>query len=96
MPDSSRCPHPYAPCPFCPETQVRDEVEVPPALAAAAERYEKAKRDKETCPQCGERSLDWEEVDVGVGVIEGPAHCTIPTCGYDAEDTVRAMLGGGL
>src|SRR4029077_12630146 len=34
------------------------------------------------CPNC-QAELDWDEVDIGVGVQTGPAYC--PSCGYQED-----------
>jgi len=39
---------------------------------------------RKKCPNCG-NDLWWEEADVGVGIIRGPAHCDDPDCGYSEE-----------
>lgn len=41
-------------------------------------------REQKLCPNCG-NDLWWEEADVGVGVITGPAYCDNPACGYSEE-----------
>lgn len=37
------------------------------------------------CPDCKFDSLDWQEVDIGVGVMKGPAWCINPECGWGEE-----------
>jgi hypothetical protein len=39
--------------------------------------------NSETCPRCGE-ALEWDEADVGIGVIRGPAGC--PACHWIEAD----------
>lgn len=39
---------------------------------------------RRTCPNC-DNDLWWEEADVGVGIIYGPAHCDDPDCGYSED-----------
>lgn len=43
------------------------------------------RRLREPCPACGE-DLEWDEVDVGVGVITSPAWCCNPDCGYSEDN----------
>jgi len=38
----------------------------------------------EPCPDCGE-PLEWDEVDIGVGVICGPAYCSNPSCQFNTR-----------
>ena len=128
MPNSSRCPHSYAPCPFCPETQeplshfhyggswstwtlegsakrtlVRSvshswrqcervicegntDEEVRLILIARIPVNMVSLFAEELCPKCGEESLDWDEVDIGVGVQRGPVRCGNPECGWNASE----------
>jgi len=48
--------------------------------------------EEEKCPNCG-CELDYDEVDIGVGIQRGPARCTNQDCGYDASKAVDEMLG---
>lgn len=41
-------------------------------------------RTPEKCPNC-EEWLEWESVNVGVGIINGPAWCNNPDCGYNED-----------
>jgi hypothetical protein len=41
------------------------------------------------CPKCSEE-CNQDEVDVGVGVIYGPARC--PNCGWCEEDRYNELL----
>ena len=36
----------------------------------------------ELCPDCGGQ-LEWDEVDIGVGVQRGPSFCLDPECRYN-------------
>jgi predicted nucleic-acid-binding Zn-ribbon protein len=38
---------------------------------------------KELCPECGQDSIDRNEVDVGVGVMTSPSWCM--ACGWTEE-----------
>jgi hypothetical protein len=41
------------------------------------------RRLREPCPNCGE-DLEWDEVDVGVGMVTSPAWCT--GCDYSEDN----------
>lgn len=44
------------------------------------------------CPRCGERDLDRDSVDVGVGIIYGPYGCP---CGWSESEEYDAVFGKG-
>lgn len=41
------------------------------------------------CPKCGLETLQWDEVDIGVGIQRGPAFCVNPDCGWDLAKKER-------
>ena len=92
MADSSRCPHNYAPCPFCSETQ---DVEILPGLMGQGKTMEIVKLATsqrkiamsemlfDLCPNCGELSLIRDEVDIGEGIMYSLPRCE--NCGWQPE-----------
>jgi ribosomal protein S27AE len=42
------------------------------------------------CPECGE-ILQYDEVDIGVGVLRGNTSC--PGCGWCPDDVIASILG---
>ena len=43
----------------------------------------------EHCPECGSETVR-EEVDIGVGIMCGPAHCN--NCGWTQEAEINAAI----
>lgn len=42
----------------------------------------------DTCPECG-GPLEWDEVDIGVGVQRGPEWCLDPDCAFNKHQSER-------
>lgn len=47
------------------------------------------------CPKC-DGPVEYDEVDIGVGVQRGPEWCINPECGWNAEQELEEFIGEDL